>query len=207
MQQVTARFAPVNTPPYRIETDRLILRCWQPDDAALLKDAVDASLEHLRRFMDWTPDEPEPVETVHERLRDFRSRFDRDEDWILGAFSADETRVVGGTGLHKRIGPFGLEIGYWIRADATRQGHATELTAVLTRVAIERCGADRVELRIDPENEASLGVARKLGFREEATLRRRLPSRDGTPRDVVICTLFADELAGSPCANAAYRCV
>jgi RimJ/RimL family protein N-acetyltransferase len=193
-------------PPYRIETDRLVLRCWEPRDAPLLKEAVDVSAEHLRPWMDWLPDEPEELGTVAERLRRFRAEFDRDENWVMGVFAPDESRVIGGTGLHQRVGPGGLEIGYWIRVDATRQGYATELTAALTRVAIERCGADRVELRIDPANEASLGVPAKLGFREEATLRRRLvPLRDGEPRDVTIFVLFARELGGSPCAGARYR--
>ena len=33
--------------PYRIETERLVLRCYEPDDAPLLKEAVDESIEHL----------------------------------------------------------------------------------------------------------------------------------------------------------------
>ncbi len=95
----------------------------------------------------------------------------------MGIFSADESEQLGGTGLHPRNEPGGLEIGYFIRASATRQGYVTESTAALTRVGFEMCGADRIEIRIDPENEASLGVPRKLGFVEEATLRRRLPAR------------------------------
>ena len=42
--------------PYRIETERLVLRCYDPEDAPLLKDAVDRSLDHLRPWMPWTPD-------------------------------------------------------------------------------------------------------------------------------------------------------
>ena len=37
--------------PYRIETGRLVLRCYEPDDAPLLKEAVDASIEHLLPWM------------------------------------------------------------------------------------------------------------------------------------------------------------
>jgi RimJ/RimL family protein N-acetyltransferase len=192
--------------PARIETERLVLRRWEPADAPLLKDAVDSSLEELRAWMDWAPAEPEAVEDIENRLMDFRDAFDEGENAIMGAFAADETRVLGGTGLHERVGPFGLEIGYWIRADALRRGYATELAAVLTRVGIEVCGADRIEIRIDPGNEPSLGIPRKLGFREEATLRRRLaPLHGGEPRDVTIFTLFADELAGSPCTAFSYR--
>jgi RimJ/RimL family protein N-acetyltransferase len=173
----------------------------------LLREAVDVSLDHLRPWMDWTPPAPEPVEVIAERLGRFHDDFVRGANWIMGIFTGDESRALGGTGLHPRVGPFGLEVGYWIRADETRRGYATEVAAVLTRVALERCGADRVELRIDPANVASAGVARKLGFREEATLRRRLVPCAGQtePRDVTIFTLFADELAGSPCSGARYR--
>jgi RimJ/RimL family protein N-acetyltransferase len=113
---------------------------------------------------------------------------------VYGIFSADESRVLGGNGLHARVGPGGLEIGYWVRADSTRQGIVTESTAALTRVGFEICGADRIEIRIDPDNTASLGVPPKLGFAEEATLRRRLPTRAGEPlRDVTIFTLFSED--------------
>ncbi|HEV8114047.1 MAG TPA: hypothetical protein VGR31_14845 [Planctomycetota bacterium] len=36
-------------PAYRIETDRLVLRCFDPNDAVLLKSAVDASLGDVPR--------------------------------------------------------------------------------------------------------------------------------------------------------------
>lgn len=196
----------MEAPPPRIESERLVVRRWEPADAPLLKAAIDASLAELRAWMDWAPAEPEAVEDIENRLMDFRDAFDARENAIMGVFSHDESRVLGGTGLHERVGPFGLEIGYWIRTDATRRGYATELAAVLTRVGIELCGADRIEIRIDPGNEPSLGIPPKLGFRREATLRRRLAAlHGGEPRDVTIFTLFADELAGSPCASFGYR--
>jgi RimJ/RimL family protein N-acetyltransferase len=180
--------------PTRIETDRLVIRCWEPGDAALLKDALDSSLEHLRPFMDWAHDEPEPVEAKAERLRSFRALYDTGEAFVMGIFDRGEAQVLGGTGLHPRVGPGGLEIGYWIRASATRQGIATEVAGALTRVGFEVCEADRIEIRIEPRNEASFGIPRKLGFVEEATLRRRLPGRRGAPlRDVTIFSLFRED--------------
>lgn len=41
--------------------------------------------------------------------------------------------VVGGCGLHRRVGPGGLEIGYWVHAAWTRRGIAA--AAGFTRVA------------------------------------------------------------------------
>ncbi|MGZ4290348.1 MAG: GNAT family N-acetyltransferase [Gaiellaceae bacterium] len=193
------------TTPYRIETERLVLRCYEPEDAPLLKDAVDRSLEHLRPWMPWTPDEPEPLDDVVERLRDFRAQYDRDENWIMGVFTSDDSRLVGGTGLHPRQGEGGLEIGYWVAVDAVGQGYATEVVAVLTRVGFDCFGLDRIEIRVDPANERSEHVPEKLGFRKEATLLRRLPSKqDSGLRDVNVWTLFRDELGGSPVERFAY---
>jgi RimJ/RimL family protein N-acetyltransferase len=190
-------------PPYRIETDRLVIRCWEPRDAPLIKEAIDSSLEHLQGWMPWALDEPKPLEQTVSLLRLFRGRFDLGEDFIYGIFSADERQALGGTGLHTRPGDGAFEIGYWIRASHVRQGLVTEAVAALTRVGFECSGVDRIEIRIDPENEASRGVPLKVGYVEEATLRRRLPPKTpGTPRrDAVIFTMLAEAYPSSPAAS------
>jgi RimJ/RimL family protein N-acetyltransferase len=190
----------VTTPPYRIETERLVIRCYGPDDAPLLKESVDSSLEHLRPFMPWARFEPQTLAEKVVLVRRFRGWFDTDENYVYGIFDRAETRLLGGTGLHQRGGPGSFETGYWIRVDATRQGIATESTAVLTRVGIELCGAHRIDLQIEPGNEASQGVARKLGFVYEGTLRSRLepPDGKGPRRDSMVFTLLDEELPGSP---------
>jgi RimJ/RimL family protein N-acetyltransferase len=188
--------------PYRVETQRLVIRCYDPRDAPLVKEAIDSSLEHLREFMPWALDEPQTLEEKTTLLKGFRSAFDAGENFVYGIFSRDESEVLGGTGLHPRIEAGGLEIGYWIRASATRQGLATESSAALTRVGIEVCDADRIEIRVEPANMASAGIPRKLGFVEEATLRRRLPTRPGEPlRDVTIFTLFREGLERAVAPN------
>ena len=180
--------------PYRIETERLVIRCYEPRDAPLTKEAIDSSLDHLLPWMPWVELEPQTLEEKTDLLKRFRAQFDAGENFVMGVFSPDEKRQLGGSGLHPRVEPGGLEIGYFVRADATRQGYITESTAALMRVGFEICKADRIEIRIDPDNAASMGVPRKLGFTEEATLRRRLPGRAGGPlRDVTIFTMFRED--------------
>jgi RimJ/RimL family protein N-acetyltransferase len=186
--------------PYRIVTERLVVRCWEPRDAPRVKAAIDASLDELRPWMPWAAT---PLETVEEQvklLRQFRARFDLGEDFVYGILDRDEEEVLGGTGLHTRRGSDAFEIGYWIRSDDAGRGLVTESTAALTRVAFECTDVDRVEIRCDPENLRSRRIPQKLGFLEEATLRRRL--QYPSPRDVVVYTLFRDAFASSPAARA-----
>lgn len=189
-------------PAYRIQTPRLVIRCWEPVDAPLLKAAIDASLDHLRPWMPWVENEPEPLEAKVARLRQFRADFDLDRNYVYGLFNRDESEVVGGSGLHPRVGQGGTEIGYWIHAAHINQGLATENAGALTRVAIEVHGLDRVEIHCDPANLASAAVPRKLGFSHEVTLRRRLQTARGTMRDTMIWTLFAADYPSSPAARA-----
>jgi RimJ/RimL family protein N-acetyltransferase len=195
----------VVSPPYRIETERLVIRPYDPRDAPILKATVERSREHLWPWMPWTPAEPEPLEDVVQRLRSFRAQFDADENWIMGIWSRDESQLLGGTGLHPRGGEGSLEIGYWVAVDAIGRGIATEVAAVLARVCVELLGLDRVDLQIEPGNDRSANVARKLGFTHEATLRRRLARREGEPRaDSMVFTLLREELPDSPCMSYAY---
>lgn len=183
-------------PPYRIVTERMVVRCWEPGDAPLLKEAVDSSLDHLRPWMPWAYDEPQSLAEKAQLLRRFRGQFDLDQNYVYALFDAAETEVVGGSGLHLRVGPRAFEIGYWIRASHTGRGLATEATAALTRVGFELCGADRIELHVEPRNAASARVPEKLGFTREGTLRRRLEARPGEPlRDAIVYTMLSDDSA------------
>jgi len=188
-------------PTYRIETKRLIVRCYNPSDALLLAASVTENVEHLRPWMPWAHNEPEPIETKEERLRTFRGKFDLGENFIYGIFNPGETRLLGGTGLHPRIGEGGLEIGYWIHKDFVNQGLATESTAALVKVAFDILHIHRVEIHCDPANLASASVPRKLGFTHEGTLRAKTPFLDRWS-DSMVWGLLENEYPVSPSSKA-----
>jgi RimJ/RimL family protein N-acetyltransferase len=184
-------------PAYRILTPRLCIRCWNPIDAAQLKTAVDESREHLKPWMPWAHHETSLQDQI-DRLRQVRGQFDLGKDFVYGIFTRDESRVMGGTGLHTRVGTHALEIGYWIHVDHIGKGYATEVSNALTKVAFKIHGVDRVEIHCNPENLASSTIPKKLGYTLEATLRRRSHWSDGKTEDSMIWTLFADQYPNSP---------
>jgi RimJ/RimL family protein N-acetyltransferase len=158
----------------RIESERLVMRCWRPEDAALLKDAIDSSLEQLRQWVSWALDEPSSVHTLAMRLAGMREQFVADHDWAYAVFESGESRLVGGAGLHPRGTTDHLEIGYWIRTDASGRGYATEVASALCRAAFAHTVVDRVEIHCDVENARSAAVARRLGFARAREFRQEV---------------------------------
>jgi RimJ/RimL family protein N-acetyltransferase len=150
--------------------------------------------------MPWAHLDPQTLDEKVELCRSFRGQFDLDQNYVYAIFTPDETEQLGGSGFHKRSHEGALEIGYWVSASAAGRGIATEVTAVQVRVGFEVCGLDRIDIQVEPRNERSLAIPRKLGFREEGTLRRRLdPGEEGAPRrDAVLFSMLREELDGSP---------
>jgi RimJ/RimL family protein N-acetyltransferase len=190
--------------PYRIETERLVLRCWSPADAPALRVALDACDRHLRPYIPFMKDEPRSLEQTAQWLRGHRAAFDLDQMLRYAVFDWNEEHLLGENMLIDRVGPGGLEIGYWTHKDAVGKGYATETTAVLTRIAFELKGMDRVEIMCAPENAASASIPAKLGFTHEATVRRRATDTTGELCDLMIWTLFADDFPASPAALTRY---
>jgi RimJ/RimL family protein N-acetyltransferase len=184
------------TRAHRIETERLVIRCWDPADAPLAKEAIDSSLDHLREWMPWAEAEPTTLEEKRSLLESFARMFASGEDAVYGIFDRDERRVVGGTGLHPRLTGDAREIGYWIRADAIGRGLATESTAALTRVGFELDGLEWMEIHCDPENSRSAAIPRKLGYAD---------SRERDGQGHLVFRLLRPDYAGSPSAATSLR--
>lgn len=190
---------------YRIETDRLVIRCWEPADAPLLKEAVDCSIGHLLPWMPWARQEPQTIEEKIELLRLFRGNYDLGKDFVLGIFSQDGRRVLGGSGLHTRQGPNEREIGYWVRAGEDGKGIVTEAVRAISQVAFDIEGIDRIEIRCSPENIASRRVAEKCGYSLDGTLpRRRLPGEESL-RDTLVYSRWPDVIDATAVETARYR--
>lgn len=182
---------------YRIETPRLTLRCWSPDDAPAFRAAVDKSDEHLRPWIPFMADEPRSLTDTVNWLRKLRADFDRSENFRFGVFLKDGT-LVGENVLLQRVGPNALEIGYLTHLGFERGGYATEATRAVIRVAFEIYKARRIEIQHAAANQASGAIPRRLGFTHEATLRDHMDDTDGKLHDEWIWCLHAADYPGTP---------
>jgi ribosomal-protein-serine acetyltransferase len=166
--------------PDHFEGSGLVVRRWLPADVEPMAKAVGESVEHLRPWMPWIEQEPLTLEVRRELVLGWERDWLAGGDLVLGVFRDGE--IAGGTGMHRRIGPGGVEIGYWVHPAHLRQGVATTASALIVDAAFTRAGMDRVEIRHDKANLASGGIPAKLGFTlvEEYSREITAPAETGT---------------------------
>ncbi|WP_314177861.1 GNAT family N-acetyltransferase [Streptomyces winkii] len=150
----------MDRPAELVRHERVELRRWRSPDADVAYRVVAESLEHLTPWMPWAEGHS-PDSSL-----EFVTRCER--EWAEGqafnyAISVGGS-TIGSCSLMRRIGPGALEIGYWIHRSWTGQGLATMAAAALLRQAFALPGIEVVEIHHDEANEASGGVARRLGF-------------------------------------------
>jgi len=190
---------------YRVETDRLVLRCWSPADAPVLRAALDVCDAYLRPWIPFMKDEPRSLQQTALWLRGHRAAFDTGTMFRYAVFDRAEQNLLGENMLLARVGPGGLEIGYWTHKDAAGNGYASEATCAMIRVAFDIEKTGRVEIMCAPENRASASIPARLGFTHEATLKKRAVDTDGVSRDLMVWSLFAEDYLSSPAATLVYR--
>ncbi len=190
---------------YRVETGRLVLRCWSPEDAPRCRAVLDVCDDHLRPMIPFMKDEPRTLQQTAQWLRGHRAAFDLDQMYRYAVFDANEQKLLGENMLLARVGPGGLEIGYWTHKKALGKGIATESTCAVIRVAFEIEKVDRVEIMVAPENSASASIPAKLGFTHEATLKKRALDSEGGICDLMVWSLFAADYPSSPAAGTTFR--
>ena len=146
-------------------------------------------------WVDWTLEHPMPVAMLESQLATMRDRFAAGEDWTFGIFDAQETRLLGGAGMHPRGTTDRIELGYWLRSDVTGQGFAREAVAGLCAAAFSQPHVSRIDILCDVHNVRSAAVAQKLGFTLTETFPQHLVTSRGTRRDTQRWTLLRETIA------------
>jgi RimJ/RimL family protein N-acetyltransferase len=150
-------------PPERIERDGMLVRRFVPGDLNALHAAVAASYEHLRPWMAWSAEPPKLPEQA-EFLARCEAGWAFGLNFNYGVFdpSGDLAATVG---IHARVGPHALEIGYWAHVAHTGRGYVTRASAALTREVFALPGVEHAEIHCDEANTASAAVPARLGYR------------------------------------------
>jgi len=179
------------------------LRRWRIEDLPRLASAVRGSWDHLRPWTPWAQDEP-TEETQRPWLLAVQDEWRSGDAYQFAMLARGADTVVGSTGLMRRIGPGGLEIGYWVTVDHVGRGLATCAAAALTWVGLQLDGVDHLEIRCDEANTASAAVPARLGYRLRDTLTIPVTAPSETGRRQV-WRLGADEWPSSAASRLLQR--
>lgn len=151
-------------PPERIELDGMLLRRWVPEDAPVLHVAALESFESLHPWMPWAAEPPKPADQ-EAFIALSVNQWDADAAYIYGIFDPAGKSLFGTVGLHARVGPGALDIGYWLHIGHTGKGLATKASGALTDIGLGLPGIERIEIHCDEANAASAAIPRRLGYR------------------------------------------
>ncbi|KAA0922827.1 MULTISPECIES: GNAT family N-acetyltransferase [unclassified Rhodococcus (in: high G+C Gram-positive bacteria)] len=153
-----------DAPSQRIVTDRLVIRREEADDACAVADVIGRNLVHLSPWMGWATAEAARTSAQLARIADAVEQWDAGKMFDYGIFDLEGGAFLGKIGMHRRIGPHGIELGYWLDARAEGRGVISEAVAALMREALRLDGIIRVEIHCDAANFKSQAVPRRLGF-------------------------------------------
>lgn len=170
--------------PEHFATDRLMLRPLLASDAEALFPAFsDPDL------MTWWSSGPHA--TVEETRAYINPEGGYGDDWLAWAITSGGSEAMGRVGAGIRR-PGVWEIGYLLRRDLWGRGYAREAVAGVVEYLFNEKDARRIFADVDPDNVLSIGLLRRLGFREEGRLRAEWETHLGV-RDSLIFGLLKDE--------------
>lgn len=159
-----------------LDTDRLRLRPWEPDDADAVLDLY--SRWEVQRFLGVAPRVLERLEEAAERIERWHA-LDDDTHGVWAITSRDGGAPVGSL-LLKPIPASGTEplpplnhtddteIGWHLHPDAWGRGYANEAAAAALAHGFER-GLPRVVAVTHADNLASQAVCRRIGMTHRGT--------------------------------------
>jgi RimJ/RimL family protein N-acetyltransferase len=154
-----------DSPPEAIALPAGLLERTRESDAGQLAQSVGENIAHLRPWMPWANATSADAQFQRLRCRDCEQRWDQGVEYIYVLRPSPGGPVIGTFGLHRRVGPGAIEIGYWVHAGFTRQGYATSAAAALTEAGLALADVSRVEIHTDEANVISAAIPRRLGYR------------------------------------------
>lgn len=147
-----------------LETERLLLRRFTPDDAAAYLPLV--SLPDVIRFTG-----EQSLRSIDEVVQLLETRPLRDyEQYGYGRMACIEKatgRLVGFSGLKYLDDMDETDIGYRFLPDTWGKGYATESSSAIMETQPNEYGLTRIIGLVEPENRGSVRVLQKLGLTYE----------------------------------------
>src|SRR5437588_10167321 len=145
------------------------LRPWTRDDARAI--AAACAEKEIARWMHLIP-QPYTEADAHAFIAGATAQWSEGTGATFAIVEVTTGAIAGSVGMRVIDREQDVvEVGYWATAAFRGHGLTTRALTLISRWLLEVVGAERVQLRADVENSASLRVAEKAGFVREGVLR------------------------------------
>ncbi len=180
-----------------IVTERLVLTPLRSSDADVVFDY--RSSPDVSRYQTWMPRALDDARRFIEGCR--AAPFDTPGSWSqLGIRLQDSGLLVGDLGVHCPADePRQAEIGCTVSPSHQRRGLGLEAVTGLLAHLFGPQHKHRVFASVDPRNEPSMALLRRVGMRQEAHFRESLWFKGEWADDVVFAALQSEWMGRSAC--------
>jgi len=184
-----------------VASARIVLRRYRVGDGAALFDALAPHREELMQWMEW-PRRHQRVEDSESYARRMHAEFILRRSMPMAIFDGDGVRYLGGAGFHvPDWNTPKVEIGYFLVPPARGTGIASDVVRLQVHYAFDQMQVNRIWGSCDAANDASAGVMRRAGMKEEGLLRADTRDHHGTVRDTRVFGLTFNDYAGWTAAH------
>ena len=153
----------------RLETNRLILRRFTPEDAEAMHRNW-ASDSEVTRYLTWPPHTDASVSRAV--LRQWAADYEKDSCYLWAIVPKGLGEPIGSiAAVDMNDDTSMVHIGYCLGRAWWHQGIMSEALQAVIDFFFSQVGANRIEARHDPRNPHSGMVMQKCGMRYEGTLR------------------------------------
>lgn len=173
-----------------LHTQRLVIQPVELRDAHAM--FLYRSDQTVQRYQFWRPRTQGEVEDFIREIHQLV--FDTEDTWYqLGIYTKQPRELIGDLGLHF-LGQHNaqVEIGFTIAPAHQRQGYAAEAVINILDYVFVCLEKHRIIASVDPNNEASITLLKKLGLRQEAHFVQNLWA-DGAWLDDVVYAILREE--------------
>lgn len=171
-----------------LETERLVLRSITQDDAEFwVRNFSDPDVEELSGC-----EGPKDIEAARKEIETYTTTpFSKNTGIRWGITIKGSNQLIGTAGYYawaKGTG-YHAEVGYDLLREHRRKGIMREALTAIVSYGFETMKLHRIQVKIDPRNEASIRLVEGLGFKREGVLREDQYFRGGFQDDVLYSLL------------------
>lgn len=168
-----------------IESDRLLIRILDSNDKEVF--FTYRSMPEVYVYQSWKPSGIDEAEEFIKKNK--ATQPNTRNTWMQLGITLSDGSLIGDVGIHFMEDDAQVEIGYSLSPEHQGHGFAFEAVKAVIDYLFLDLKKHRITASVDPDNQKSINLLKKLGFRQEAHFIKSFLIRGVWCDDVVFAIL------------------